>query len=332
MQYYGGYYYNYYPNEILLRQRAEKNELSRIGIFVGAAVLLHVLFQQIVLLAAYVEEIAYAYTANAVFPYLFSIIVSILSIFVPFMIMGFAIRKKTGREFMCYGKPKSVPLTVTVIFFGFFICLASNFITNIFVSYLEAFGIELSSPDVETPQGVTARIIYAVAVAVVPALVEEFAFRGVIMQPLRKYGDTFAIVSTAVIFGIIHGNLIQAPFAFIAGLGMGYAVCITESIWTGVIIHFLNNFYSVLMSFLVSDIKDEELLNRIYIIIMVALYSVTIIGSVVFLIVKKKRKLAPSSSILTGTEKTTAFFLNPTMIIAFIIMLVSIIGYIALPE
>lgn len=332
MQYYGGYYYNYYPNEIFLRQRAEKSELSRIGILVGAAVLLHVLFQQIVLLAAYVEEVAYAYTANAVFPYLFSIIVSILSIFVPFMIMGFAIRKKTGREFMCYGKPKSIPLAVTVVFFGFFICLASNFITNIFVSYLEAFGIELSSPDVETPQGFVARTIYAVSVAVVPALVEEFAFRGVIMQPLRKYGDTFAIVSTAVIFGIIHGNLIQAPFAFIAGLGMGYAVCITESIWTGVIIHFLNNFYSVLMSLLLSDIKDEELLNRLYIIIMVALYSVTIIGSVAFLIVKKKRRLAPSSSILTGTEKNAAFFLNPTMIIAFIIMLVSIIGYIALPE
>ena len=85
------------------------------------------------------------------------------------------------------------------------------------------------------------RIIYALSVAVVAPLVEEFAMRGVVMQPLKKYGRWFAIIASSLVFGVLHGNFIQAPFALIAGIGIGYAVCVTDSIWTGVLIHFCNN-------------------------------------------------------------------------------------------
>ena len=260
--------------------------------------------------------------------FLFSIISSIIGLFVPFLIAGMMIRKRTEKEFICYGKPVSYPLMFSAVSLGFFVCLASNFVTDVFVNFMDSFGFELTSPEFEMPDDIFSRCVYAVAVAVVPALVEEFAFRGAVMQPLRKYGDGFAIVVSSVVFAVLHGNLIQAPFALISGIGMGYAVCVTNSIWTGVIIHFLNNFYSVVMSFMITDITNEDMLNKIYLLITLSLYAFSILGSVVFVILKKNRKLAKADSLLSIREKSGAFFVNAPIIIAFIIMLIQITNYV----
>ena len=204
---------------------------------------------------------------------------------------------------------------------GFFVCLAGNYISSIFVNIMSDIGFSLSSPDFDVPSDIPGRIVYLVSIAVVPALVEEFAIRGAVLQPLRRYGDKFAIIASAIIFAVLHGNLIQAPFALIAGIALGYAVCITNSIWTGVLIHFCNNLYSVIIEFLIEDIADEQLLNRIYIITMIALYAVSILGSVIFVIVKGKRKLMPSFTLISDGQKMKSFLINLPMVIAILIML-----------
>jgi len=143
--------------------------------------------------------------------------------------------------------PKSLP---SIIFGAFGLCLFGNIITTyIDVLVQSLFDYDIQMPEMpDIPDNALGLFLYFLSTAVVPALVEEFALRGVIMQPLRRYGDTFAILASAVIFGLMHCNLMQIPFAMIAGAAIGYAVIATESIWTGIIIHFLNNGFSVLVS------------------------------------------------------------------------------------
>jgi hypothetical protein len=80
---------------------------------------------------------------------------------------------------------------------------------------------------------------------------------------MRRYGNWFAIITSAFIFGIFHGTMAQIPFAFVCGLFIGYAVIATESIWTGVIIHALNNGLSCLCSILI-ECCDEELAGTVW--------------------------------------------------------------------
>ena len=120
---------------------------------------------------------------------------------------------------------------------------------------------------------------------------------------------------------MLHGNLIQAPFALIAGIGIGYAVCITESMWTGVIIHFFNNLYAVATEFMIADISNEEKLNKVYYITMGALYAISIAGSVVFVIIRKNRKLKKAETALSTGGKFAAFIFSVPMIISLLIML-----------
>lgn len=307
--------------EQLVRKMKERKRLRLIGGVAGACIVLYVFLQNILSVPVSMEPFYSVYFKSAEFRSLVSIILSVLGLLMPFALGGYILHKKKVLKTLCFGRPNSFPLMFSAVPFGVLICLAGNYITSIFVALSKSSGVMLTAPEYLTPESLGGRILYAVSVAVVPALVEEFAIRGVVMQPLRRYGDRFAIVVSSIVFGILHGNLVQAPFAFIAGIGLGYAVCITNSVWTGVLIHFCNNMYSVAVDFLVADVTDEAMLNAVWNISQVMLYAVCIIGSVLFAIVRGRRKIESAETKLDAGSRWGAYFINPPMLVAILIML-----------
>ncbi len=305
----------------LVTKIKERKRIRLIGSVAGGCILLYIILQNVLSVPVALEPFRSAYALSLEFRCIVNIIFSILGLLVPFVLGALILHKKKVMPSLAFGKPDSFALMLASVPFGFLVCLIGNYVTSVFVSLTRNTGVELTSPEYSVPQSLAGRIIYIVSVAVVPALVEEFAIRGVVMQPLRRYGDKFAIIVSAAVFGILHGNLVQAPFAFIAGLGMGYAVCLTNSIWTGVLIHFCNNFYSTQIDFLLADVSNEALLNAIWNISQVMLYGLCISGSVLFVLIKGKKRLAPAKLKLETGTKLGAYFINAPMIIAIIIML-----------
>ena len=84
------------------------------------------------------------------------------------------------------------------------------------------------------PNVPAATLIYLIRVLLIPALLEEFLFRGVILRSLRQFGDSFAILVSAVSFGLIHYNLSRDLKGFALGLALGYFVIRSGSVWTAV--------------------------------------------------------------------------------------------------
>ncbi len=322
--------YEFFLQQRELEIKYEKKGIRRVGIVAGVCVVastaIQVLFGALLLIPSF----RLAYFQSSIFESCYIALNSILSIGLPFAIGGVYLQNKTGSEVFKLNKPNSVSLSVLALPFGFFICLVANYITSLLVSFSSEIGVNLSSPETGTPSGIPGRFAYIIAIAVVPPLVEELGMRGAVMQPLRKYGDAFAIVMSSFVFAILHGNLIQAPFAFMVGLAIGYAVCLTESLWTGVMIHFANNLYSVLTEFLVEDVPDTETQNKIYLIIVFFLLVISIIGSAGFLIIKGKKKPENHITALSASKKVAVFFLNPAMILAILIMFKVTLNYISL--
>lgn len=69
---------------------------------------------------------------------------------------------------------------------------------------------------------------------------EEILFRGLLLRMLQKYGKKFAILATAFLFGIFHGNIIQTPYAFLVGLVLGYVTVEYSVVWA-IVLHMINN-------------------------------------------------------------------------------------------
>lgn len=70
---------------------------------------------------------------------------------------------------------------------------------------------------------------------------EEYLFRGVLLNRLRPYGDSFAIAASAVLFALMHSSLPQLFLALGVGLVLGWLAVRTGSLRTGILLHLLIN-------------------------------------------------------------------------------------------
>ena len=84
-------------------------------------------------------------------------------------------------------------------------------------------------------------ICYLVWVCIIAPVTEEYMFRGAMLRTLSKYGSGFAVVASAVAFGLMHGNMGQTPMAFLIGLIMGYVAAKSGNIRQTIFIHMVNN-------------------------------------------------------------------------------------------
>lgn len=92
-------------------------------------------------------------------------------------------------------------------------------------------------------------LCYALALSVGPALSEELAFRGLILQGLRsRLGAISAVTLSALLFGIIHLDPLQGLGAFFTGLYLGYLTVRSGSIFPAIVAHGVNNLWATLES------------------------------------------------------------------------------------
>ena len=246
--------------DIRTKKNSERFQLLMISSVIGIGIIWYLLMSMLYsnILGSIYNSIDYdtykELVNNNIFQNGIYIIYAIFCIAVPFAASYFIMRC-FAPEKLLFNKPLKGKGLLPVTFIGLGMCVLGNYATSIFTTITEVL---FKSTPTGSPSDITSAsqisllgfFVSVVSTAMVPALVEEFAVRGVIMQPLRRYGDKFAVVVSALIFSIIHGNFEQIPFAFVVGLALGYAVIRTNSLWAGVLLHFLNNFWAVCSEYL----------------------------------------------------------------------------------
>lgn len=189
-----------------------------------------------------------------------------------------------------------------VILAGLGVCLAANLPAAVVREVLEGLGAKEPDSVLGQGGGWLSFIAELLGVAVMVPMLEEFAFRGVILSGLRRYGTGFAIAASSVIFGMAHMSLSSVVFATIAGVAMGLAYVLTGNLWTSVCIHALNNGIAVIESYsdLILGEGRQELLAGIT---MLVVCAVGVIALVMLLILRKtlfpkREPLAPADGVL----------------------------------
>ena len=116
--------------------------------------------------------------------------------------------------------------------------------------------VETSYENLLSTKTIFDAIFVIFVVAIVPAVSEEVMFRGFIQTSFElKLKSRWAIVITAVFFGLYHFNPYGLIPLIILGLYFGFAAYMSRSIFVPMILHFTNNFIAIIMYFLIGD-KD----------------------------------------------------------------------------
>ncbi|MBO4693811.1 MAG: CPBP family intramembrane metalloprotease [Clostridia bacterium] len=209
--------------------------------------------------------------------------------------------------------------------FGLGFCAFANIAVSFAGRIFESFGIDFSVPESEYPQGVFGFLLVVLSTAVVPALVEEFAFRGIVFGMLKPFGEAFAIFASAAAFGVLHGNFEQMPFAFLVGLALGFVRAKTDSLVICMAIHAANNFIAVLSNYM--TFVPSVLRNIIYTVYVMLALTLSVLG-VAYLKRGDEFTLKRADTANTTKKVYVYFFFSPAFIIFVMLFLFRAIMYI----
>lgn len=132
--------------------------------------------------------------------------------------------------------------------FALLIGITANYALNIIMAYAQMFFPKLfeqydSATEVYTMGGI---IPYIVGGVILAPIVEELVFRGFMQTRFsRAMPTTVAIIAVGLIFGIIHGNVVQAVYAAALGILLGEIFAHSRSIYASIICHFGFNLSSL---------------------------------------------------------------------------------------
>ena len=166
----------------------------------------------------------------------------------------------------------------------------------------------LGLPDLmqDTFLAMSRNVFGIISITIMAPLVEELLFRGAIQGHLLRKGMNpwAALFIASAIFGIIHMNPIQIPFAFAIGMIFGWLYYRTGSLVPGIVGHFLNNSIACLQ--MATMTKEDlntmtiEWLGEGPTYALFALSFVVLIG--MFLYLKKRLPAAPKYNINNVNE------------------------------
>lgn len=315
--------------------KAAKKQFSRLGL--GAFMILAV---------AAVLQMAAAYIAGVVYPngdgpswllwvYTFA------PMYLAAVPAGLLIMRKVPAM-----PPKKHSLRAVQIVIAFIICVfmmyTGNLIGVLVTSLLQtAFGLASENPLLTyvADDALWLRILIMVILA---PIIEEYIFRKQLIDRMNVYGEGLAVVTSALMFGLFHGNLSQLFYASALGLVFGYVYLKTGRLRYSVGLHMLINFLgSVLAPALLSGIDlttlDEAELTdpaawtaisaqllpfAVYVLGMIGL---VLAGLVLFCVKVRDVSFAPTEMELPKGAKFKTAYLNIGMILLFIGCMVSII-------
>lgn len=103
------------------------------------------------------------------------------------------------------------------------------------------------------------------AIGILAPLAEEVVFRGAILRVLLKMFDKrwhwVAIAVSAILFGLVHGNVQQFVHATLIGLLLGWMYYRTDSIAPGVVFHWVNNSAAYVIANIIPNAENAELID-----------------------------------------------------------------------
>ncbi|MBQ8568314.1 MAG: CPBP family intramembrane metalloprotease [Oscillospiraceae bacterium] len=138
---------------------------------------------------------------------------------------------------------------------------ASALIIGIISMFFADKAQEMTESVITAKSSFAANIIMYTYVCFLGPVLEELLFRGIVLESMKKYNERFAVVFSALIFGLMHGNIPQAVNGFVVGIVLGAVYVRSGSLVPPCIIHIFMNTLTSLLS--VMMYSDPELLDTL---------------------------------------------------------------------
>lgn len=116
------------------------------------------------------------------------------------------------------------------------------------------------------------------ALGLVPAICEEFVFRGILLHEYRAYGKFCAITISSLAFAMLHFSISGFLSYFFCGIVLGISFYVTQNLFITILLHLVSNLFSIYAVPLVSQmiLGSGSMTLSLFVIVVVFLLALTL--------------------------------------------------------
>ena len=193
----------------------------------------------------------------------------------------------------------------------FTLCITLTYVSNILFAYLGLEGKLMSSIGFSFEEVNLSNLLYVFMLIIVTPIIEEYAFRGVLLNTLGKYGKMFGLYASAVVFAFAHMNFSEFLPAFAMGVQLGKISLRYRSIRPTIIIHMLFNALIYTLCVIPSSITKY----MAYVLSAIFMFTV-------YLILTGKYERVQIQKLHSDRITNILFYTRPTVVFALLLMVI----------
>lgn len=231
-------------------------DIRRICLDVGVALIVSVLLQKIIFIAMVLLLRGFVNAGLETGSTMFTVLnytFSNISTYIP-KLLAFGVLYKKYRPLKRldtqYENKSYYPLIFIPAMFAFAMW-GSNITTciNYILQLLFGAGEIQNVMEAIAPSSFSAGVVTLIFTAFVAPIFEEIIYRHLLLRSLKPIGDTPAIIISALVFGLAHGNFDQFAYAFLSGIIFGLMAVRYDTIIPGMVLHLINNFFVTVITY-----------------------------------------------------------------------------------
>lgn len=205
----------------------------------------------------------------------------------------------------------------TLLEFAFavsFVVTAVNVVGTVTDKLFSLIGI--NNVQGQIPRDAGALITMFLGSVLLAAVAEEILFRGAVMDALNGFGDKTKIFLSALLFALMHCNLLQIPYSFVAGAIISAFSVRTGSLLYAIAIHFTANAvtYAFTLVRVFSSKKTAEFASDIAFLV----FALASLAGIAYFVIKRKKSEAnePKFTLKQFFTAGTAIYLSFTLLLS----------------
>ncbi len=258
---------------------------------------------------------------------------SVVIYFVPAIIFCFVKKQRPKSVYVNSFNAGTLPIIVT----SFFLLMLLTALEKYYISYSFSY-----RPETVTLGNSVFKIL--LVSAILPAIFEEFLVHGVLLSEYSRFGGGICgIAISGFVFALLHFDLQLFPVYFTAGIILGFVVHITGSVFSAMILHFLNNFISVFLADGMTFIASERI-GGTFLMIVLSIFCFVLL----IMLLQMLEKMCKNKAVMfaksedgevqdkeihffkKGTPSGKAFFkilFSPLMLLSLVIFVLSVVNF-----
>ena len=229
-------------------------------------------------------------------------IVMYLAIFLAF----YLVNRRTDNQIISRPSAKKI---ILYILLGLLLNFTLAPIVNVVDALLDKLNVSSSSLSYEL--NTKNYLISIFSLAVLPAVFEELLFRGLVLKGLKNRSKSFAIVVSTLAFTLFHLSIRQTVYPILFGLLLGLVMYNENNILYCIVLHFVNNFISLTLSYLNISISINMVIYSIIAVLLLLTYLIVLIRQI--------RKNSPPKQ---NKKKDEKIYLTFALSILFVLWLI----------